>query len=400
VLKPIVVHDLSELQVFDGATNSTAVFICEKAAEDFAYPVPYVQWSGPSRIDQDAPLSSVIRNTVRHEVAAIPVDKQRASSPWLSAPARALAGIQKVIGPSAYKAYAGACTWLNGVYWIRIIKRLPNGDLVVENLFDVGKIEVDSVQMVVESDLVYPLLRGRDVARWQASPSAYIILAQDPQTRAGIPEATMKRDYPKTYAYFRKFENVLRKRSGYRLYFKPKDPFWSMYNVGPYSLAPLRVFWRQFIPELRMTLHKPLPDEFLGTKISLTQHVVSFVPFETEDEALFFAGCGNNSVATILHWRSSTSKSYGQPHILTMISIPRYNPRDKMHRQIAELSGQCHEVAARGHTQEVGALEAEIDKVGAKLWGVTNDELKAIQESLAETRRSKRTTEEDEEEES
>jgi hypothetical protein len=60
-----VVHDLSELQVFEGATNRTAVFVCEKTRSDFKYPVPYVQWHGPSRIDQDQPLADVFAATER-----------------------------------------------------------------------------------------------------------------------------------------------------------------------------------------------------------------------------------------------------------------------------------------------------------------------------------------------
>ena len=335
-------------------------------------------------VEQSEPLSAVLGSTLRREVAAVPVDTARPSSPWLSAPTKALAGIQKALGRSDYKAYAGACTWLNGAYWVHVLKRLPDGNLLIENLADVGKIKLEKVQMAVEPDLVYPLLRGRDVARWRASPSAFIILSQDPRTRAGIPEASMRREYPKTYQYFKKFEAILRTRSGYRRYFKPSDPFWSIYNVGPYSVAALRVFWRQFIPQLRMTLHEPMRDKLLGTKISLTQHVVSFVPFEGKEEALYFAGCGNSSVVTLLHWKSSTSKSYGQPHILKTIAIPRYNPNDRTHRLMVELSGRCHEAAANGQDEEIVGLERDVDKAAAGVWGITGDELKAIQDALGE----------------
>ena len=33
VLRPVIVHDLSEIQVFEGVTNRTAVFVCEKQYE-------------------------------------------------------------------------------------------------------------------------------------------------------------------------------------------------------------------------------------------------------------------------------------------------------------------------------------------------------------------------------
>jgi len=40
--------------------------------------------------------------------------------------------------------------------------------------------------------------------------------------------------------------------------------------------------------------------------------------------------------------------------------------------------------ATQGDTDTVAALEAEIDRVAARLWGITADELKAIQDALRE----------------
>ena len=162
VLKPIRVDDMSDLHPFEGATNRTAVFVCESVKNPFSYPVPYILWqkTKSGQIDQDATLEDVRTETRQSEFGAIPVDRDNPTSPWLTTPKKALAGIQKVIGKSDYKAYAGACTWLNGVYWIRILKRLPNGDLLIENLHDVGKIKIEHVQATIEPDLVYPLLRG------------------------------------------------------------------------------------------------------------------------------------------------------------------------------------------------------------------------------------------------
>jgi hypothetical protein len=403
-LDVVHVDDMSDLKPFEAAANRTAVFVCRKSTKPFSFPVPYHVWKKArktslySRIDSKvgydgarklftfAPsedLKEVLRSVDITELAAVPVDKSQPTSPWLTAPKAALAGLQRVIGQSDYQDYAGACTWLNGVYWIRILERLKDGKLLIENMHDVGKIKVDKVPpTAIEPDLVYPLLRGRDVKRWQAEPSAYIILANRTDKLGGIPEAEMKQKYPQTFAYFKKFEEQLRKRSGYRQFFKPTDPFWSMYNVGPYTMKPIRVFWRQFIPELRMTLIKPHKDEFLGVKLPLTQHVVTLATFDSEKEAFFFTACGNSSPATLLHWNSSTSKSYGQPHILEMITIPKFNPKDKLHQRLAELSEKAHKAAGEGDDDTVKALEAEIDEAAAGLWGITEPELKEIQKTL------------------
>ena len=44
-------------------------------------------------------------------------------------------------------------------------------------------------------------------------------------------------------------------------------------------------------------------------------------------------------------------------------------------------------------------LKARINNAAVKLWGITDDELKAIQEALAESGKSRRATKEDDQDE-
>jgi hypothetical protein len=382
-IKPNVVHDLSAIQVFEGASNATAILIAEKSANAFSYPVPYIKWDGPSRIEQDTKLTDALASTTRAELNAIPLDPGKTSSPWLTAAPDALHGLRKIVSKSPYTAHAGCCTWLNGVFWIKILKTLSDSHILIENLYDVGKIEVEKVQAAVEKDLVYPLLRSRDISAWNARPSAYIILSQDPAIRVGIPVSEMKANQPKTYAYFKRFEEDLRGRSGYRRYFSPTDPFYSVYNVGKYTLSPIRVFWRQFIPELRMAYMDGRRDKFLGKKLAVTQHVVSVVTFDNEDAALFFAAFGNSSPARLLHWNSSTGKSYGTPSILDTIGIPRFSPSNRTHRTISTLSAEAHAAAAASKEDQLRDIEEQIDQAAAELWVISPKELKAIQRALS-----------------
>lgn len=387
-LKPLRVHDLSAIQVFEGATNRTAVFTCEKRTGAFKYPVPYAVWRGASRLRQDLSLTEARGSTKQTGLRAIPVDPDKLTSPWLTAPKQALPGIQKVIGQSDYQAYAGCCTWLNAVYWIRLLEKLPSGELLVENLHDVGKIKVPHVQTVIEPDLVYPLLRGRDVQRWHAEPSALIILAQDPQTRTGIPESEMKRRWPKTYAYLKQFEGdpkkpvrgTLRGRSGYRQYFKPSDPFYSMYNVGPYTMAKWKVVWPWISKGMKVAVSGPL-----SSHVTIPEHNASFCSFQAKDEAYFL--CALLSCAAVdLAIRSFYSGGGGgiaSPEVVKSINLPPYDPKRAVHNTLASLSGACASACQdRAKESEISGLEAEIDEVAAKIWGITDAELKAIQKAL------------------
>lgn len=377
-LDVLSVDDMSDLQPFEGATNRTAVFLCQKNVKPFNYPVPYILWQKMKRgrIDQDATLEEVHAETLQQQLGAIPVDKNDPTSPWLTVPEAALSGTRKAIGRSDYKAYAGVTTWLNGVYWIRVLARLPNGELLIENLHDVGKIKTERVQVSIEPDLVYPLLRGRDVQQWQAEPSAYIILAQDPQTRTGIPEIGMKRQYPKTYAYFKLFEEQLRQRSGYRRYFKPTNPFWSVYNVGPYTLAPWKVVWRDMGTDIQAAVVQKY-----DSAIVLPEHHVMFVSLDELTEAHFLAGALSSapSRSVVSAYTTLTGMS---THVLENVSIARFNPNNALHLRIAHLSECCHDAKANGDKSTITALESEIDETAAQLWGITENELKAIQDAL------------------
>jgi hypothetical protein len=48
------------------------------------------------------------------------------------------------------------------------------------------------------------------------------------------------------------------------------------------------------------------------------------------------------------------------------------------------LSKQAHEAAEIGDEMRLQEIESEIDRQAAKLWGLTDDELRDIQQSLAE----------------
>ena len=91
---------------------------------------------------------------------------------------------------------------LNGALWVQIVSTRPDGNLVISNLHDIGKIKVKSESATVEPDLVFPLLRGRDVARWKAQPEYSILVPQDPaQPSRGYPIMELQTELPKTHAF-------------------------------------------------------------------------------------------------------------------------------------------------------------------------------------------------------
>ncbi|MFB0532466.1 MAG: N-6 DNA methylase, partial [Desulfatiglandales bacterium] len=244
------VDDMVKLQPFEGASNRTSVVILQKGRQT-KYPMPsYLYWKKAVKrksIAMDSNLDDVLQMTERKQFAAEPVDAKDVTSAWLTGKPKAIKAVKKILGQSDYVAHAGCYTGgANGVYWVDIVDKRPDGLVVVSNITEGAKRKVESVQMALEPDLLYPLLRGRDVKRWYAEPSAYILMVQDPDKRCGIAEDEMKTDYPKTYLYLKRFKAALRERAAYKRYFDENDPFYSMFDVGDYTFAPYKVVWRGF----------------------------------------------------------------------------------------------------------------------------------------------------------
>lgn len=388
-LKVLHVDDMVTLQPFEGASNRTAVMVLKKG-EPTAYPVPYTLWRKKKgvRFTYDSSLAEVQRATVRLNFAAEPVDPNDPTSSWLTAHPHAFMAIYKVRGKSDYKAHAGANTGgANAVYWVEIRDRRPDGLVLVRNLTKGAKVQVPEVVEVVESDLLYPLLRGRDVQRWKAEPSACILMVQDPEKRRGYSEEWLQENYPRTYGYLKRFEEVLRKRAAFKRYFTRMDknnrivetgPFYSMFNVGPYTFAPWKVVWREQASTMTASVVSPKDG-----KPVMPDHKLMLVDCTSEDEACFVCACLNSSVGQMVAV-SYAVEIQMTPHILEHIRIPRFDPGNPVHGRLAELSKEAHAAAAKGDAQGLRAIEAELDRVAAQVWGLSSAELRAVQESLSE----------------
>ena len=264
-LKVLHVDDMVNLKPFEGASNRTAVMILEKGRST-NYPVSYTVWrkAKRARFTYDSTLDEVTRATQRLQFQAEPVDPNDPTSPWLTARPKALKAVRKVLGQSDYEAHEGVNTGgANAVYWVEIVLKRPDGLVVVRNITEGARVKVDEVTEPIEPDLLYPLLRGRDVQRWHAEPSAWILMVQDPVKRRGIDEQDLKTRYPRTYSYLKRFEQVLRKRAAFKRYFTHKDknghivetgPFYSMFDVGDYTFALWKVVWREVAHVLDLSL--------------------------------------------------------------------------------------------------------------------------------------------------
>jgi type I restriction-modification system DNA methylase subunit len=381
-IAPVYCDDMVKIKPFEAA-NRTAVMVLERDKK-VEYPVPYWVWKRKKRerIDAYTELKEVLKRTKRYNFIGRPVDSRDKTSAWMTGKAKALDALKKILGKSEYKAHEGVNTGgANGIYWVEILEELEGGKVLIKNITEGLKRKVRQVEAVIEKELLYPLARGRDVKRWQAKPSAYLIMVQDPEKRRGIEESIMKQKYPLTFAYLKQFEDMLRTRAAYRRYFKETDPFYSMFDVGDYTFSPRKVVWKYIASEFICSVISQKQD--VDSRLLIPDHRLILVPFQKKEEAHYLCAV-LNSVPTRYLVRSYIVGTQISTHVLNNICIPQFGLSNPNHQELTSLSLEAHQAVIAGDIVQVKETETRIDRKTAQLWNLTDGELKEIRESLKE----------------
>jgi len=396
-----VVHDLVTLYPFEGAINRTALIVVKKG-EETKFPIKHIVWDNPTGkpIDPDTPLDEVKKVTVKYEIALIPLEgPSRPESPWMQVTPEAYEALSKIIAKTNivqhYRAHAGVYTALNQIYWVQIKDKGPDNLVLITNPPLPGqKKKVRQVEALVEADLVYPLIRGREVKKWYAkSDLGYIIVPHDSKTGKPLPEHVMKIKYPKAYEYFLNFKKELETRSIHKLWGKG-NPFYSVYDIGSYTFYPYKVVWKYIAgaikgkAEFSCAVLEPVKDKYVGTKTVIPNEKLMLVPFNDVNEAYYLSAILNSSFirALVASYMIETAVS---THILDNVYVPKFNPNNELHKRVAELSKKAHELAReiiehsrKDLEEELKGVELEIDKLVARLYGIPEKGVKVVRKLL------------------
>ncbi|MBI3411154.1 MAG: SAM-dependent DNA methyltransferase, partial [Planctomycetes bacterium] len=381
---PLVVEDMVELNPFEGASNRTAVAVFVKGMP-VRYPVSYQLWKkrGAGRgssIAFDTPYEEVTKEKITFRAwHAEPVDRKDQTSSWITARRRALRALHNVLGQSPYEGHEGSNSGgANAVYWVEIVGQRPGGLSIVTNVTEGAKKKVANTQAAVETELLYPLLRGRDVSRWAAAPSIHILMAQDPDTRRGVAVERMEKRFPKAHSYLTKFEKMLRARPAFRRYYSDSDPFWSMFNISPFTFSPWKVVWREQASTFTAAVVGPHQK-----RVVVPDHKLMMAAVDSPAEAHYLCAALNSAPSSLLV-AAYTIQIQMNTHILENVSVPQFTKSNKTHLRLAELSEGAHNASAKGDAAEIKRIEEEIDRAAARLWGLKENDLAEIKRSLEE----------------
>lgn len=380
-LRVRAVSDLDPLKPFQGqAGNVTSTFVLTRG-EKTEYPVSWIVWrSKPSEsINEDMSLGEVVGHSERLEWTARPIDIHQRQSAWIFGEEKAIGVLVRTLKPSYYAVYAreGINTrGANGVFFVDAWMR--NRQLFIANRpGDGDDPNLERIESSVESTYVYPLLRGRDVRRWHAEPSTYLVLPHNeenpsnPVAFANLPA--------KTQGFLSKFKDKLSGRKKFRN-FDPTGKMWhALYSVLEATFAPHKVVWREMAAGAIAAVvdSARLPNG--EVKIIIPDHKLFVIPCVSSEEAHFIAGIFNSVIGMYL------IKSYAlatgiSTHVLERLPIPEFDPGDELHRRISQTAYDCSRCAQLD--SPVGSLERELDQIVAELLGIDAADLRVIHEAL------------------
>ncbi|MGW8256259.1 MAG: Eco57I restriction-modification methylase domain-containing protein, partial [Thermoguttaceae bacterium] len=358
-LEVLRADDFVGLRPFCDAANWTGSLIIRKGRAT-SYPVPYFKW----RLDKASDRSKAI---IPLCFEAWPIDARHEGSPWFLQPKGLRTPLQTMLGPSDYDAHLGANTGgANGVYWLELLGA-ADGGVRVRNVPHRGKAKLDMIEAIIEPDLLFPLLRWRDVDRYCSRPKLCLLLTQDCATRTGIEQSLMRERYPRTLAFLEHFSGALRARAAYRRY-QSSGPFYSMYNVGTYTIAPIKVVWRRMDRRLNAAVVTCFEDKLLGRRPLIPQETCVLIACESLREAHYLCALLNSSLVNYLQQAHSVrgGKSFGTPSTLEYLNIRRFDPHNRLHDELAACSMAAHRKMSAEILQKADAL-------AQKLYGVEGD---------------------------
>jgi hypothetical protein len=179
-------------------------------------------------------------------------------------------------------------------------------------------------------------------------------------------EDLVRRRYPLAYAYLEQFRGLLSARAAYRRY-QGRAAFYSMYDVGPYTLAPIKVVWRRMDRRINAAVVGPLDDPVLGPRPVIPQETCVLIAADGLDEAHYLCALLNSAMVGFLVASHSVrgGKGFGSPGMLDYLRLQRFDPQSAAHQELAALSQEAHRLAARD--EDCNGVQARIDDAAARL---------------------------------
>jgi hypothetical protein len=383
--KPVrleLIRQFRGLRVFRAQVQA-ATWLLRKGAHT-RFPVRVRRWQPrckgwqPDRYDR---LARVTQSVEQHESSAERLDPNDVRSRWVVGLRACLDALPCLCGSNPYQARTGVFTGgANAVFYLEQLSDCGGGVRTYRNVTGRAKRTAPAREVRLESTLVLPLVRGRDLQRWRANAGALLLCPHTPETRLhAILAGEMARKYPLALEYLSSMRTVLDSRRGFSGWERDiqAEAFYAIQRVGTYSFAPYKVGWRYVASDFLVAVIGPTPDG----RPQLGNDKVMFAALDHEPAAHFVCGVLSSDP---VRWSVVSSMTGTQipTSIVNHVSVPTFDPSDSVHVAIALACQSGHAAVADGRLDDAMASLDQVNRGVAALFGLAETAMLAFRRDL------------------
>lgn len=374
------VHDFSDVSLF---TIPTVAIKFVKGTK-MTYPLEdycvFNQIGRKSQIDSHRNWAFVSEMITSETFLAQPVDKNDIQSAWLTLKDMGFA--DKVLDRTAPRFYRGRKgiepAGAKGVYILKKPKKVRDGYVKIEN--DIARqrrldIKEKGTHIgTIEDKYVFPMLGGRNIAKWKVKSNEFMLVPHSTLHKYGIPETELALDAPDTFQWLSFYhDELLETRMQNGKFFNPKtNPFYRLDNVGVYTFSPYKVLWKEQTGSMSAVVVSsylqsiPNADDtlFSKDKVIVVDSKVLMLSLYNEMEAYYVCGIINAPHITEVVDGYAISTNRGVD-VLKYIAIPKYDASNALHTTIAMISKEIHSLAKedKDYTKQEILLNQSVEKL-------------------------------------
>lgn len=361
--KVLLVEDYQDIRPFDGVSNHPTFLVMRRDAPT-TFPVLYRSWvtdEGASAYQRIYASAEQFRRIAKHiDGIAVPVPGGDGTRPWLVGSEQDQAVFAKVFAAGAkpqYKARKGITSDRNGIFWVHATGQAEPGLVTIQNAANIGKTKsIPQVTANVESEHLFPLLRGRGVAPFNAVPEADLRILVPQRGMHGDPDLPVA--FPYTFKFLNRFKGHLEQRSSLKR-FQKGQVFYSLWNTGPYTFAPFKVLWREMGNTFAAAYIGNAVIDYAGERTVVPDHKLYFIPVDSELEAAYLTGFLNAPTIAKAVSAYAAQLSLGAS-VAEYLNIPKFDEADEKMATICSTARDLTAKAGNASPSDLALLDLQV----------------------------------------
>ncbi|MBU6452713.1 MAG: N-6 DNA methylase [Cyanobacteria bacterium REEB67] len=375
------------IKVFDSANTETATWTLEKGRAT-TFPVRVSEWCRqehqlqPTSADT---MTEIVSQWCQKSLQAIPLAPDDLTSRWLIGADGCISAAVSLAGSNAYVGRTGVFTGgANAVYYLKQLSA-DNTDPVAlyKNIVERSKRQAPIVEVELEKELVYNVVRGRDLFRWMVAPELKLLCPHTSETKIrAIAPGKMAASYPLTLEYVTAMRPVLDERKGFSGWEQDfrDESFYAIQRVGAYTFSQYKVGWRYIASDFIVAVIGP----DAGGRPMLPNDKVMFVSVSSAAEAYYLCGILSSDP---MRWKvvSSMTNTQISTNAIKHLKITPFDDDDPLHVKISACCREGHRAIEKGDSSQATKKLAEINICLASVYGLSPTDMQAFRDDLQQT---------------